>query len=84
MTLGDELLVTLWALEWPLTSMRAHMSFQVSGLRKLLKALFKRTDQNLLFFFGSLDFFDLGYIKRGLVIKFLVTTIGIIGFFSPI
>ena len=39
MAFGDETIITLVALKWPLASMGPHMSLQISGLSELFQAV---------------------------------------------
>jgi hypothetical protein len=61
MSLSYKLLVTLAADEGSLSSVGPHVGLQISGLWKFLQACLKRTYQDLLLFFRSLNFLDLGY-----------------------
>ena len=58
MAFGDEAIVTLVALEWPLSSVGPHVSFQVASLSELLQTVLERAYEELDFVFGSLHSFD--------------------------
>lgn len=58
MTLRDEVLGTLRALEGPFASVGPHVGLEVACFRELLQAFFKGTQQNLLLVFGALHFLD--------------------------
>jgi hypothetical protein len=62
MPLGNELLIANATHKWSFPCMCPHVSLQVTSLRKLLKAFFKRANQDLLFFLGPFDLFYLTYM----------------------
>ena len=58
--LGDELLITFAALKGPLARVSTHVGLQVSRLGELFETLFKGTEEDFLFVFGSFDLLKLG------------------------